>query len=214
MVDKRLVHLVDDDEAIRESAAFLLEIAGYEVQVHRSGVAFLDVMGEALGEAQACCVLLDIHMPGLSGLDVQLKLNERGFTWPVIILTGQADIGAAIQAMKNGAFEFLEKPYHNAGLLEALVGAFTKSERSMEENAKAGHARALIARLSKRERQVMQGLLAALPNKLIAYEYDLSIRTVEIYRAKVMDKLEARGLSAAVRIAITAGLEPLEERRA
>jgi two-component system response regulator FixJ len=210
MVDKRLVHLVDDDDAIRESAAFLLETAGYEVRTHVSGAAFLEAVG-ALDGLQPCCVLLDIHMPGLSGLEVQLKLNDRGFVWPVIILTGQADIGIAIQAMKNGAFEFLEKPYQNAALLEAIAEAFSKS---VEESAKAARARALIGRLSTRERQVMQGLLAALPNKLIAYEYDLSVRTVEIYRAKVMEKLEARGLSSAVRIAIAAGLEPLSERRA
>jgi two-component system response regulator FixJ len=213
MVHKRLVHLVDDDAAIRESAAFLLETAGYEVRTHVSGVAFLEDLA-TLDPAQACCVLLDIHMPGFSGLEVQLKLNELGFACPVIILTGQADIGTAIQAMKNGAFEFLEKPYENAGLLEAIKEAFNKSEQSVEESAKAAHARALIGRLSTRERQVMQGLLAALPNKLIAYEYHLSVRTVEIYRAKVMEKLQARGLSSAVRVAIAAGLEPLRERRA
>jgi two-component system response regulator FixJ len=213
VLDKRLVHLVDDDKAIRESAAFLLETAGYAVRTHVSGVAFLEDMATS-DAAQACCVLLDIHMPGLSGLEVQLKLNDLGFVWPVIILTGQADIGIAIQAMKNGAFEFLEKPYQNAALLEAITEAFDKLEQSAEENAKTAHARALIGRLSTRERQIMQGLLAALPNKLIAYEYDLSVRTVEIYRAKVMEKLQARGLSSAVRIAIAAGLEPLNERRA
>jgi two-component system response regulator FixJ len=213
MLDKRLVHLVDDDAAIRESAAFLLETAGYEVRPHVSGVALLKAL-DALDGLQPCCVLLDIHMPGLSGLEVQLKLNDLGFVWPVIILTGQADIGIAIQAMKNGAFEFLEKPYQNGGLLEAIAEAFNKAEQSLEESAKAAHARILISRLSTRERQVMQGLLAALPNKLIAYEYHLSVRTVEIYRAKVMEKLQARGLSSAVRVAIAAGLEPLQERRA
>jgi len=210
MVDKRLVHLVDDDDAIRESAAFLLETAGYDVQTHASGVAFLEHL-ETSDRTRPCCVLLDIHMPGLSGLEIQLRLNDLGFVWPVIILTGQADIGIAIQAMKNGAFEFLEKPYENAALLGSIAEAFSKS---VEQSAKTAHARALIGRLSNRERQVMQGLLAALPNKLIAYEYDLSVRTVEIYRAKVMEKLGARGLSSAVRIAIAAGLEPLNERRA
>ena len=213
MVDKWVVHLVDDDDAIRQSASFLLETAGYEVETHTSGGSFLKYV-EASDRAQPCCVLLDINMPGLSGLQVQLKLNDLGFIWPVVILTGQADIGIAIQAMKNGAFEFLEKPYQNAALLEAIAEAFNKSEESLEESVKVAHARALIARLSNRERQVMQGLLAALPNKLIAYEYDLSVRTVEIYRAKVMEKLQARGLSAAVRVAIAAGLEPLQERRA
>jgi two-component system response regulator FixJ len=213
MVEQQRVHLVDDDEAIRRSVAFLLETVGYEVIAHVSGVAFLDYVAAA-GMTRAGCVLLDIHMPGLSGLEVQLRLNAMGFRWPVIILTGQGDIASAIQAMKNGAFEFLEKPYLNAALLETIEAAFDKSAHAMEETAKVANARALIARLSTRERQVMQGLLAALPNKLIAYEYELSIRTVEIYRAKIMEKLQARGLSSAVRTAIAAGLEPLAERRA
>jgi two-component system response regulator FixJ len=213
MPGSRLVHLIDDDEAIREAAAFLLEAAGHAVKVHASGTAFLEHLDRAPIDPHPCCVLLDINMPGLSGIEVQRRLNQRGFVWPVIILTGQADIGIAIQAMKNGAFEFLEKPYRNDALLTAIEEAFDKVAQSLEEGARVAHARALIARLSNRERQVMQGLLAALPNKLIAYEYDLSVRTVEIYRAKVMEKLQARGLSAAVRIAIAAGLEPLEERR-
>lgn len=209
MAAARTVHVVDDDDAVRESASILLDSAGYEVVTHASGVAFLDAVdGLAPG-----CILLDIHMPGLTGLQVQGRLKARGLDWPIIVLTGQGDVGIAVQAMKNGAFEFLEKPYRNEVLLETLADAFDTLEARTQESARVTEARALVDGLAPRERQVMQGLLAGLPNKLIAYELDLSIRTVEIYRANVMGKLKARGLSTAVRIAMAAGLEPLEEGR-
>ena len=210
MTNTRLVHVVDDDEAVRESAAILLGSAGYEVATHASGVAFL----EGLEGAAPGCLLLDIHMPGMTGLQVQGELKARKMTWPVIVLTGQGDIGIAVQAMKNGAFEFLEKPYRNEVLLETLAEAFETLELTVQETSHAANARALVDGLTIREREVMRALLAGLPNKLIAYELDLSVRTVEIYRANVMTKLKARGLSTAVRIAMAAGLQPLEERRA
>jgi two-component system response regulator FixJ len=213
MADRRVVHLVDDDATLRDATAFFLETADYDVHAHPSGESFLDDLGGGPDWPQPCCILMDIHMPGLSGLEVQLKLNERQVPWPVIILTGQADVGIAIQAMKNGAFDFFEKPYDSARMLEKLEKAFGKLERSHDETTRVANAQAAIARLSKRERQVMSGLLAALPNKLIAHQLDISVRTVEIYRAKLMDKLEARGLSEAVRIAIAAGMEPLVEHR-
>jgi two-component system response regulator FixJ len=153
-------------------------------------------------------------MPGMTGLQVQVELKARKITWPVIVLTGQGDIGIAVQAMKNGAFEFLEKPYKNEVLLETLAEAFETLELTVQETSHAANARALVDGLTTREREVMRALLAGLPNKLIAYELDLSVRTVEIYRANVMTKLKARGLSTAVRIAMAAGLQPLEERRA
>jgi two-component system response regulator FixJ len=127
----------------------------------------------------------------------------------VIVLTGQGDISIAVQAMKNGAFEFLEKPYLNEVLLEAARDAFARLEATTEDRAITAQAKAGIAKLTGREMQVMQGLLAGLPNKLIAYELDISVRTVEIYRANVMEKLGARSLSTAVRIALAAGIEPL-----
>jgi two-component system response regulator FixJ len=209
MANSRIVYVVDDDDAARSSVTLLLEIADYEVFPHSSGAAFL----EALKDTAAGCILLDIHMPGLSGLEVQGKLAQRSLTWPVVVLTGQGDVGIAVQAMKNGAFEFLEKPYQMEALLAVLKEAFEKLESSSEESARIAQARALIATLTNREHQVIQGLLAGLPNKLIAYELDISIRTVEIYRGNVMDKLQARSLSVAVRIALAAGVEPLVERR-
>ena len=209
MTDPRLVHVVDDDDAVRESAAILLESAGYDVATHASGIVFI----ESLAGIAPGCLLLDIHMPGMTGLEVQAELKTRGIDWPVIVLTGQGDVGIAVQAMKNGAFEFLEKPYKNEVLLETLSDAFEAFAVTAQESMRAANARALIAGLTTRELEVMQALLAGLPNKLIAYELDLSVRTVEIYRANVMAKLKARGLSTAVRIAMAAGVQPLGERR-
>ena len=209
MTAPRIVHVVDDDDAVREGAEILLDSAGYDVITHLSGSAFIDALeGQPPG-----CVLLDIHMPGLTGLQVQGELKARGVEWPVIVLTGQGDVGIAVQAMKNGAFEFIEKPYKNDSLLETLEEAFEKLELRSHESARTASARALIDTLSPRELEVMRGLLGGLANKLIAYELDLSVRTVEIYRANVMGKLKARGLSTAVRIAMAAGVQPLEERR-
>jgi two-component system response regulator FixJ len=209
MSSPKLIHVVDDDEAVRESAAILLESAGYDVVMYASGVEFI----ETLSNDATGCVLLDIHMPGMTGLQVQTELKARKVGWPVIVLTGQGDVSIAVHAMKNGAFEFLEKPYMNDVLLVTLQDAFESLESTAEESARVACARRLIDTLTPREREVMQALLAGLPNKLIAYELDLSVRTVEIYRASVMGKLKVRGLSTAVRIAMAAGLQPLAEQR-
>jgi two-component system response regulator FixJ len=198
------VHVIDDDDVVRESAELLLEAAGFAVTSYPSGVDFL----ARLDGAPAGCVLLDIHMPKMDGLEVQKRLADRGVAWPVIVLTGQGDISIAVQAMKNGAIEFLEKPYLNQVLLDAVAMAFDKLETTTQDRQQAARARELVAELTGRERQVMQALLTGLPNKLIAYELDISPRTVEVYRANVMDKLGARSLSAAVRIALSADLEP------
>jgi two-component system response regulator FixJ len=209
MSDDRIVHVVDDDEAVREGVSILLEASGYEVEAHESGASFL----RDFDRLSPGCVLLDMHMPEISGLEVQAMLRNRGVDWPVIVLTGQGDIGIAVGAMKNGAFEFIEKPYENQMLLETLKDAFERLETLAEESAKVTRARELISRLSQREYEIVQGLLAGLPNKIIAYELDLSVRTVEVYRANAMDKLQARGLSTAIRLALTAGVQPLEEKR-
>jgi two-component system response regulator FixJ len=213
MGHKRLVHIVDDDEAVRDATKFFLNTADYDIQTHDSGTSFIRRLGDTPDLTRHACVLLDIHMPGLSGLDVQAMLKGLDAPWPVIILTGQADIGTAIKAMKNGAFDFFEKPFDSTSLLETLDHAFGQLEETRDQNLRAAKAHAAIARLTNREREVMGGLLAALPNKLIAYELDISVRTVEVYRAKVMEKLDARGLSDAIRVAIAAGLQPMTERR-
>ena len=205
MPTRRLIHVVDDDDGDRESTALLLERAGYTVFTYASGIEFL----EKLDVSIPACVLLDIHMPGLNGLQVQGNLLERGMTSPVIGVTGHGDVSIAVQAMKNGAFDFLEKPYLNEVLLGAVADAFKKLEASTEDRATTDQARARIARLTGRELEVMRALLAGLPNKLIAHELDISVRTVEVYRANLMMKLDARSLSTAVRIALTARVEPL-----
>jgi two-component system response regulator FixJ len=204
---QRLVHIVDDDEILRDVAEHQLAEAGYRVVQHSSGASFLSV----LDDAEAGCVLLDMHMPEIGGLEVQQTLKSRAVDWPVIVLTAQGDVRLAVEAMKNGAFEFLQKPFDAEGLTAVLQDAFDKFEAANAEAAETQRARQLIGTLSGRELQVMQGLLAGLPNKLIAHELDLSVRTVEIYRGKVMEKLQARGLSTAVRLALAAGVEPLEE---
>ena len=209
MNEGRLVHIVDDDDAVREGAAILLESGGFDVEIHLSGAEFLD----SLPNCAPGCIILDMHMPVVSGLEVQTALKSRGIDWPVIVLTGQGDISIAVEAMKNGAYEFIEKPYENKMLLDTLTDAFDRFETQSEASAKVAHAREMIAKLSQRELEIIRGLLAGLPNKIIAYELDLSVRTVEVYRANAMDKLEARGLSSAIRLAITAGVQPLEERK-
>jgi two-component system response regulator FixJ len=208
MSSQRTVHVVDDDDILRELATATLVAAGYQTSAYDSGSAFL----EEVDAATPGCVLLDIHMPGIDGLSVQQTLTERSLAWPVVVLTGRGDVGLAVQAMKNGAFEFLQKPYEPEALKSVLADAFEKFEAESEETARVHTAKTLIDTLSGRELQVLRGLLAGLPNKLIAYELDLSVRTVEIYRGKVMDKLGVRGLSTAIRMALAAGVEPLEEK--
>jgi two-component system response regulator FixJ len=205
MPNRRTIHIVDDDDDVRESAALLLEAGGYRVVTYPSGVDFLG----KLAAAAPGCILLDIHMPQMDGLEVQRHLAERGVTFPVIVLTGQGDISIAVQAMKNGAFEFLEKPYLNDVLLETVRNGFARLEATTEDRDATAQAKAGVAKLTARETEVLQGLLAGLPNKLIAYELEISVRTVEVYRANVMDKLDAKSLSTAVRVALAAGVEPL-----
>jgi two-component system response regulator FixJ len=209
MTNERNVYIVDDDDAVRDSLSMLLQMSGYTVATYGSGNEFL----EALGELRPGCILLDIHMPGISGLEVQQRLRDDDSPFPVIVMTGQGDIGMAVSAMKAGASDFIEKPYSNDQLLAAIDQALQTLHTSVEQQEKIRDAKAKVESLSRREYQVLQGLLAALPNKLIAYELDISIRTVEVYRAKIMEKLDARGLSSAVRTALLAGVDPLATQK-
>jgi two-component system response regulator FixJ len=202
----RILHLVDDDPLVREVAAQILEDAGYGVTHHDDGDAFV----AALPGLEPGCVLLDILMPGLDGFGVLKALADSQVSWPVVVLTARNDVRTAVDAMKRGAFEFLQKPLVPEELLGTAEDAFVRLAELAQDGAQAAEARALVDRLSKREFEVLRGLLAGLANKLIAYELDLSVRTVEIYRAKVMEKLGVRGLSSAVRLALAAGVTPLE----
>ncbi len=205
MPSRRVIHVVDDDDGVLESLGLLLSVAGYSVLTYTSGIAFLAKLDPSI----PACVLLDFHMQHMDGLEVQRRLVKRGSAFPIILLTGQGDLSIAVRALKNGAFEFLEKPYPNDLLLQAVAEAFAKLEGCNFDRATTVQAKAGVAKLIRRETDVMRGLLAGLPNKLIAHELGISVSTVEIYRAEIMGKFQAKSLSEAVRIALAAGLEPL-----
>ena len=203
----RVVHVVDDDPAIRQSVGFLLRKAGYAVETHVSGAHFLKhVTREARG-----CVLLDVRMPDIDGLEVQATLAQRGIALPVIMLTGHGDVALAVRAIKAGAIEFLEKPFERATLLAAIETALAKAARIGRDQLAAAEARVLLAALTPRERDVLDGMVLGRPNKLIAFDLDIATRTVEVHRANLMEKLMARNLSDVLRIAFAAGLgEPAD----
>ncbi|WP_157216055.1 response regulator transcription factor [Flavisphingomonas formosensis] len=202
MTTKRLIHIVDDEEAIRRSASFMLKTSGFAVETWPSGTAFL----KEARSAEPGCVLLDIRMPEMDGLEVQQAMAERGVALPVIILTGHGDVGIAVRAMKAGAVDFLEKPFEKAQLLAAIDAAFDRLQAADKQAARAADATVLLGALTPRERDVLDGLARGLPNKTIAYDLGISPRTVEVHRANLMQKLEVRSLSDALRIAFAAGL--------
>lgn len=202
MEDRRTVHVIDDEDAIRRSTSFLLKSAGYAVRTWASGVDFL----KAARHAADGCILLDVRMPEMDGLEVQQILAQRGVAMPVVVLTGHADVGIAVRAMKAGAVDFLEKPFERTALLHAIQAAFAQAEDRDRKAASAREAAVAIAGLTARERDVLAGMAKGLPNKTIAYDLEISARTVEVYRANLMAKLQVRSLSEALRIAFSAGL--------
>ncbi|WP_165321465.1 response regulator transcription factor [Rhizorhabdus phycosphaerae] len=202
MADKRLVHVVDDEDSIRRSAKFMLSTSGYAVETWETGVAFL----KEAKTAQPGCILLDVRMPEMDGLEVQQALNERGITMPVIILTGHGDIGIAVRAMKAGAVDFIEKPFEKAVLMSAIEAAHARLEKNAADLDRNEEAHVMLGKLTGREREVLEGLAKGLPNKTIAYDLDISPRTVEVHRANLMTKLGVRSLSEALRIAFAAGM--------
>jgi two-component system response regulator FixJ len=201
VTERRLVHLVDDEDAVRRSASFLLRTSGFDVRTYESGVVFL----KELKNVEAGCVLLDVRMPEMDGLVVQQQLAERGVGWPVIILTGHGDVPIAVRAMKAGAVDFLEKPFDKATLLRALDTGFALLDRHDAAAASAHEATVRIAALTQREQDVLRGLARGSPNKTIAYDLGISPRTVEVHRASLMTKLDVRSLSEALRLAFAAG---------
>lgn len=199
----RIIHLVDDDEAVRRSAGFMLKTSGYQVRAYVSGV---ELMKEAK-ELAPGCILLDVRMPGMDGLEVQQALQDRGIGFPVIVMTGHGDVGVAVQAMKAGAVDFIEKPFEKAVLLSAIEEGFSRLEQTGRSSARADEAKVRLQALTPRERDVLEGLVRGHPNKTIAYDLDISPRTVEIHRANLMSKLNVASLSEALRIAFAAGLD-------
>jgi two-component system, LuxR family, response regulator FixJ len=199
---KRLVYLVDDDDAVRRSAGFMLKTSGFEVEAFASGVEFL----KQVKQAEPGCILLDVRMPEMDGLEVQRELKAQGVTMPVIVLTGHGDVNVAVTAMKAGALDFIEKPFEKSVLLSALEEGFAQIERSDGSKARAVEAETRLKGLTGREHDVLLGLVKGHPNKTIAYDLGISPRTVEIYRANLMTKLGVHSLSEVLRIAFAAGL--------
>lgn len=203
MSDNYPIYVVDDDEAIRRSLSFMLKTSGYAVHVFDGGKPFL---AEAAG-LEPGCVLLDVRMPDIDGLEVQRELRARGIMLPVVIMTGHGDIDMAVTAMKTGASDFIEKPFEKGALLACLEGARKQLVAERGAGARAEEARARLNILTDRERDVLDGLVEGLPNKTIAYDLGISPRTVEIHRANLMQKLEVKSLAEALRIAFHAGFQ-------
>ena len=201
--DLPLVHLVDDDGAIRRSAGFMLKTSGYQVKSYESGVELL----KSPAELSQGCILLDIRMPGMDGLEVQQALRDKGVTLPVIIMTGHGDVTLAVRAMKAGAIDFIEKPFEKATLLGAIEQGLQRLRQVETGRDLAKEASVRLQALTPRERDVLEGLAKGLPNKTIAYDLGISPRTVEIHRANLMTKLGVRSLSEALRIAFAAEAE-------
>jgi two-component system, LuxR family, response regulator FixJ len=198
--EQRVVHLVDDDAAIRRSVGFMLKTSGHRVETYESGTELL----KAIRHLDDGCILLDIRMPGMDGLEVQEALREKGVNLPVIIMTGHGDVALAVKAMKAGAVDFIEKPFDKGALLGSLEEAYLRLTRKGATDDRMRDAEVRLQALTPRERDVLNGLAQGLPNKTIAYDLGISPRTVEIHRANLMTKLEVRSLSEALRIAFAA----------
>lgn len=197
-----IVHVIDDDEALRDSLTFLLRAAKMNVQTYSSAVAFLD----ALPSIRLSCVITDVRMPGLSGIDLLRRLKELNVAVPVIVITGHSDVPLAVEAMKSGAIDFLEKPFDDEVLLASVRSALKFREGEEKRHTEHAEIENRLAALSNRERDVLGGLVTGRANKQIAFDLGISPRTVEIYRANLMDKMRAGSLSDLVRMALIVGM--------
>ena len=195
-----LVHVIDDDPAVRDSLAFLLETANLSPRTYDSAVDFL----EALPEVTSGCVVTDVRMPEMTGIELVRRLKAQGFRLPIVMITGHADVPLAVEAMKAGVADFIEKPFDDEVLLAAIHAALRDGEKDRQGAAEAAEICARMDILSGREREVLGGLVAGHANQVIACELGSSPRTVEIYRANVMTKMKAASLSELVRMAMLA----------
>jgi len=206
MADNRVVHIVDDDDAVRQSLAFMLSAAGLPVRVYDSASAFL----AGLAEIQGGCLITDVRMPDITGIELLRKMRAKACQIPAIVITGHGDVALAVEAMKAGAADFIEKPFDEEAILDAVKTALERGGEGEDGDVAAVNAR--IASLSERERQVLEGLVAGQPNKVIAAALGISPRTVEVYRANLMAKMHAKSLSELIRMAILAHV-PAPSRR-
>ncbi|XHB98328.1 response regulator FixJ [Nitratireductor sp. ac15] len=200
MPEDVVIHIVDDEEPVRKSLAFLLTMSGHAARVHESASAFLKV---ASGLRNAC-LITDLRMPDMSGVELLRRLDQEGNLLPTIVITGHGDVPMAVEAMKAGALDFIEKPFSDEVLLDAVSRAIQQLETRPLADADASIVRERVSLLSEREQQVMHRIVAGLPNKTIAFELDISPRTVEVHRANVMTKMQARNLPELVRMALLA----------
>ena len=200
--ESAVVYVIDDDEAVRDSLAFLLRANEIEVQTYESGTVFLAVAAEL----KTGCVVTDVRMPEISGIELLRKLKELKVFLPVIVITGHGDVPLAVEAMKFGAADFLEKPFDEDILLAAVRAALNRQDSEGKRQAERAAIDDRLAALSNREREVLEGLVAGRANKQIAFDLGISPRTVEIYRANLMTKMQAASLSELVRMALTAGI--------
>lgn len=196
------IYIVDDDDTVRRSVGFMLKTSGHTVTAFENGVKFL----KEVKSLEPGCVLLDIQMPEVDGLEVQTELRERGVAFPVVVMTGHGDVDVAVRAMKAGAVDFIEKPFAKETMIEAIGEAFDRLDRSGEKSKRREEAELLVNGLTRREHEVLVGLTKGHPNKTIGYDLDISARTVEIHRANLMKKLDVYNLSDLLRIAFAAGV--------
>ena len=199
MSKANVIHVIDDDAIIRDSVALVLARNGYCVQTHDSAPEFLD----RVDPDSTACVITDVCMPGMSGIELLAKLKDRGLVFPVIIITANADVPLAVEAIKRGAFEFIEKPFDDEGLLAALRHAVIQNGGT-EDRKRDVAVMAKLESLTDRENEVLACLLKGSPNKIIAYELGISPRTVEVHRANIMHKMKASSLAELVRMSVSA----------
>lgn len=196
------VYIIDDDEAVRLSLAFLLSTAGIASQTYASGIEFL----ASAGDLPIGCVITDVRMPGMDGFELIRRLAARNLRHAVIVITGHGDIPLAVEAMKSGALDFIEKPFDDVMLLTAVRAALDADQHASKRDAEKRRFEALMSVLSPREQDVLRRVVAGISNKVVAYELGISPRTVEVHRANMMQKTGAASLSELVRMALLAGL--------
>lgn len=197
-MSERIIHIVDDEAAVRSSLAFLLMSSGFAVKMHESGPAFLD----ALTEPATACLVTDLRMPDMNGVELLEALSARGLYVPAIVITGHGDVPMAVAAMKAGATDFIEKPFEDVVLIDAIHRASAQADARGVASVSDGDIRHRLSQLTEREAEILTGIVAGLPNKTIAYDLQISPRTVEVHRASIMNKMQAKNLPELVRMTL------------